>query len=190
MKTLFPVLLVFITLACGAEDPTEMRAEGAVDIGMADHVPDNHIVDVSLPKMVGNVGDVTISVDDSFAVRTTDHRSDQVSVLIEVENSDGAAMNMLVFQGGMFHPELIDGETHVFSTMNPAEGDPNAYVVGCSGDFLGSWDYDGASISVAIAVDREGDTLTYDYLASFPAMAGGGGEGMVGGQFVVETQGL
>lgn len=105
---------------------------------------------------------------------------------------NGAAMTIVEVEGGLHHEDLQPGAHLEYDLYDPPSETPSlfAYVVGCAGEELNSWEFDQIADHTSIDVSAHPDdphTLILDYEARFTDWETGAPSFVVGSVEVVRT---
>jgi hypothetical protein len=128
-------------------------------------------LELSNGNMEGEIGAVRGFGDHEVVGLEGWSESTYASVFTTALGDNGAGMSIVEVSGGFFHPDLAPGTTRTYeSTDYPAAGEAFVYVIGCSGDTVGDWDFDREADSTTISVEENADDpqiLDIQYTARF-----------------------
>lgn len=129
-------------------------------------------VDVRGSVIAGDVGDVT-NFRGAVWLEQGYSGPGFASVEIQARNEGraGAVMNMVSFEGGLDHPDLVPGAVLRFSRDDFRYGEASLHVsvLGCSGSQPNDWEYDDTADQVEVRVVDPGieGYIQIDYVATF-----------------------
>jgi len=127
--------------------------------------------DGALRGDLGNIADF----DGNARISDAYGYDDYAYIEMHAEGRNWWTMNGVTIEGGIDHPELVDGATLTFHQDDRYYGGSGSLyvsVLGCSGPETGNWDYDRTAEEVTVTVRELEDRKVIDYVATFPEDGG------------------
>jgi hypothetical protein len=110
-------------------------------------------VDITGGILMGDIGPIK-NIDNPTAIGGF-HDDEFTSVEVAMTNSQGSAMVLLSFYGGIIHEDLVPGSVHQFIPTTLERDDFSVEAIVCSGmGVYGDWDYDDISNMVQVDVEE------------------------------------